>query len=71
VYDKISGDVAAYIGSVLVDVFMSHCSGVDCLLPNIYIYIYIHIYICVCVCVCVSGCAHTRIGQSFENLFAR
>jgi hypothetical protein len=24
-----SGDVAAYIGSVLVDVCMSHCSGVD------------------------------------------
>ena len=30
VYDQISGDVAAYIGRVLVDVCMSHCSGVDC-----------------------------------------
>ena len=26
-----SGDVAAYIGSVLVDVCMSHCSWVDSL----------------------------------------
>jgi len=30
VYDYISGDVAAYIGSFLVDVCMSHCSAVDC-----------------------------------------
>jgi len=29
VYDYISGDVVAYIGRVLVDVCMSHCSGID------------------------------------------
>jgi hypothetical protein len=30
VYGYISGDVAAYTGSFLVDVCMSHCSVVDC-----------------------------------------
>ena len=78
--------MAAYVGSVLVDVFMSHCSGVECLLSYIYIYIYIYIfhthththtyiyiYICVCVSVClsVSVCVHKGIGHSFENLFVR
>jgi hypothetical protein len=29
VCDSIGGDVAAYIGSVLVGVCISHCSGVD------------------------------------------
>jgi hypothetical protein len=29
VCDEISGDVVACIGCVLVDVCMSHCSGVD------------------------------------------
>jgi hypothetical protein len=29
VYDYVSGDMAAYIGSVLVDVCMSHCLRVD------------------------------------------
>jgi hypothetical protein len=29
VYDEIGGDVAAYISCVLVDVCMSHWSGVD------------------------------------------
>ena len=29
VYDYIGGDVAAYIGSGFIGVFLSHCSGVE------------------------------------------